>query len=184
MRVVKNNYVKLSRLIEYDTECPHCASKLKYTEKDLLGIDHPFLLCPCCEQEFPIEPMYECPECKKEYAAKAYIGIDGGEYVSCPDCGYERYVSEGITITPDNLSFPKNFYRHEPPNAVEVCQFDIETMAKRCLEYLDKNQDYAFCATGNVFVIAVKDNQGDNDVQVLVCPNYYVLNTTIPKEKF
>lgn len=183
MKVIENNY-EGEQIEEHEINCPHCNSKLKYTSRDVRGLDGQFLLCPCCEQEFPIDALYQCPECMKEYTAKSHIGTDGCEYVSCPDCGYERYVSEGITITPDNLSFPQHFYRFEPPNAIEVPQLDIEMMAKQCLRYLDKEHDYAFCATGNVFIIAVKDDQGDNDVQVLVCPNYYVLNTTIPKEKF
>ena len=183
MKVIENNY-EGEHLKEREIDCPHCNSKLKYTSKDVRGIDNSFLLCPCCEQEFSIEPLYQCPECMKEYTAKSYIGIDGGEYVSCPDCGCERYVSEGITITPDNLSFPKHFYHCKSPDAIEVPAFNVEMMAKQCLKSLDKEHDYAFCSTGNAFIIAVKDNQGDNDVLVLVCPNYYVLNTTIPEEKF
>lgn len=114
----------------------------------------------------------KCEHCCSEFEyeeSDIEIGQLGCAYVKCPLCGYENYLEDEryeLRLTPNNLEFPKHFYR--------FCK------DKDSKEISNESSDYYYAGTGDTLVIVFKMD-GDESYSVIVCKDRY--ETDIPFEE-
>lgn len=125
-----------------------------------------------------------CAKCNSELIAEeedTYIGALGCRYVKCPCCGEENMLDDGITLTKDNLSFPKHYFSFK--NGVKLSNKEVDKYVKECIEALRNSTDNNFYATqtgtGDTHVFVFKYD-GDEEYFVYVGRGGYV--TQVPFE--
>lgn len=125
-----------------------------------------------------------CESCDSEFEADeddTYIGALGCRYVKCPCCEYENILDDGITLTTENLSFPKHYFNFK--NAVKLSDNDVDRYVKECIEALRNSKDKNFYAThtgtGDTHVFVFKYD-GDEEYVVYVGKGGY--ETNVPFE--
>ena len=125
-----------------------------------------------------------CDGCESEFVADkedTYIGALGCRYVKCPCCGEENGLDDGITLTTENLSFPKHYFSFK--NGVKLSNKEVDKYVKECIEALRNSTDNNFYATqtgtGDTHVFVFKYD-GDEEYFVYVGRGGYV--THVPFE--
>lgn len=128
-----------------------------------------------------------CYECDSELEVSeedTYIGWLGARFATCPCCGSETMVDEmdGITLTKDNLEYPKHFLHESKYHGCkEVSTEFILGEIKRAIEYMrtDKDCDAIEFGSGDSSIHVYKYS-GDNEYHVIVTRDWY--ETDIPFE--
>ena len=125
-----------------------------------------------------------CANCESEFIADkedTYIGALGCRYVKCPCCGEENDLDDGITLTAENLSFPKHY--HSFKDGVKLTDEEIDGYVKRGIYALRNSKDKHFYAiqtgTGDTHVFVFKYD-GDEEYFVYVGRGGY--ETQVPFE--
>ena len=125
-----------------------------------------------------------CERCGSVLEAETgdtYIGALGCRYVKCPCCGEENMLDDGITLTKDNLSFPKHYFSFK--NGVKLSNKEVNKYVKECIEALRNSTDKNFYATqtgtGDTHVFVFKYD-GDEEYFVYVGKGGY--ETQVPFE--
>ena len=107
---------------ERKCQCHTCGNTLAYTEEDIHNnAGDSFIICPCCETRIflvdgiPCSAMISCDNCNKSFELPSeycdtYIGANGCEYTTCPHCGNEQWIGEGIELDKNNIIYPQHFY--------------------------------------------------------------------------
>ena len=189
MKVIENNYKDEPK--EFDMVCPHCNSKLAFTDEDICSWDIPkselWLYCGACGRQFFItdkddEPTWSCEWCGETFSGEPYIGVHGAEWVDCPKCGERTFVSEGIEITADTVEYPKHFYTYGKGKSISDER--INEWIKDAVNALDKDVDYSGHASGDTIVLAYKSDEDYSSATVIVAKKYSECEVKIPKEKF
>lgn len=127
-----------------------------------------------------------CEHCDSELEVSeedAHIGWLGAAFVKCPCCGQETIVNEldGITLTRDNIEFPKHFYRTNKSlrDVIEITNEGIVNEIQKGIDYFRKNKD-EYCwytSYGDSFVIVFR-YKNNKEYSVLVTKDFY--DTDIP----
>lgn len=127
-----------------------------------------------------------CDQCGSELEITeddTYIGWLGIAFVDCPCCGKEVMTDfPGITLTKDNLIFPKHFHRcSKDTGAVEVENDWIVSEISRAIDYLriHKNEFAVELGSGDC-TIHVYRYSDDSEYHIVVSRDYY--ETDIPFE--
>lgn len=128
-----------------------------------------------------------CNECDSELEVSeedTYIGWLGARFAMCPCCGSETIVDEmdGITLTKDNLEYPKHFIHESKYHGCkEMSTNFILGEIKRAIEYFRDNKDeYAVEFGAGDSSIHVHRYSGDEEYHVVVTRDWY--ETDIPFE--
>ena len=125
-----------------------------------------------------------CDNCESELVVDredTYIGELGCRYVKCPCCGVEISIDDGITLTSENLSFPRHY--HSFKDGVKQSNDRVDEYVKECIEALRNSKDKNFYAThtgtGDTHVFVFKYD-GDEEYVVYVGKGGY--ETNVPFE--
>lgn len=137
-----------------------------------------------------------CMQCGSELEITeedTHISWLGARFITCPCCGEETLVDEldGITLTKDNLEFPKHFNRTTKGlrNIKETCPNEIVKIIKSKIENFRHDKDchswYTDCHSwytswGDTLVVVFRCNE-DKEYHVVVAKDYY--ETDIPFEE-
>lgn len=128
-----------------------------------------FMVCERCWSVLEIE------------ARDTYIGALGCRYVKCPCCGEEIVLDDGITLTSENLSFPRHYFSFK--DGVILTNKEVDKYVRECIEALRNSKDKNFYAThtgtGNTHVFVFKYD-GDEEYFVYVGKGGY--ETCVPFE--
>ena len=194
------------RIIEQSKEvektCPHCSTKFAYVKDDIwtdMMAKNKCVYCPNCNYRIDVtdeaeianviefkermkKPIYTCEYCSATFNGEPYLGKYGAEWVACPKCGEETYVSEGIEITADTVEYPKHFFSYGEGKPVDDEQ--INEWIKDAVNRLDKGIDYTGHASGDTIVLAYKSDEDYSSATVIVAKKYQECEVKIPKEKF
>lgn len=127
-----------------------------------------------------------CEHCDSELEVSeedTHIGWLGAAFVECPCCRQETMVDEldGITLTRDNIEFPKHFYRTNKSlrDIMEISNEEIVNEIQRGIDHFRKNKD-EYCwytSYGDLFVIVFR-YKSNKEYCVLVTKDFY--DTEIP----
>ena len=128
-----------------------------------------------------------CDECDSELEVSeedTYIGWLGARFTTCPCCGSETMVDEmcGITLTKDNLEYPKHFLHESKYHGCREVNTDfILGEIKKAIEYFREHKDeYAIeLGTGDCS-IHIHRYSGDEEYHIVVARDWY--ETDIPFE--
>lgn len=121
-----------------------------------------------------------CNECDSELEITeddAHIGWLGAAYVTCPCCGEETMVDEldGITLTVDNLEYPKHFLKVNKniKHVKEIKESEILKSIKQGIEYFRKNKnEYIwYTAYGDMFLF-IHRLEDDHEYYITVSKNF------------
>lgn len=128
-----------------------------------------------------------CNKCDSELEVSeedTYIGWLGARFATCPCCGSETMVDEmdGITLTKDNLEYPKHFKHTSKYHGCKEMSTDfILGEIKRAINYFRNNKDeYAVEFGSGDSNIHVYRYPGDEEYHVVVTRDWY--ETYIPFE--
>lgn len=174
-------------------ECINNAERKRYQESNIVNgikiIKNNYKSHP---NEEPIKNnkiRIHCSECDSELEITeedTHIGWLGARYITCPCCGEESIVEEidGITLTKDNIEFPKHFMRtnKEMRRVKEIEPPAIEKEIKKGIDYFRKNKDewVWFKTYGDLFVVIFRNSE-DEDYYITVTKDFY--ETYIPFER-
>lgn len=125
--------------------------------------------------KFPTKAV--CENCESEIELDE-VDVEEGEFglykFICPCCGKESFADCGITLTSENVSFPKHYFCSE--DGINISDDEINKMVKKCIETLrnsnDKDVYSTFTEIGNTFVF-VQRFDGDENFEVVVSKDYY-----------
>ena len=127
-----------------------------------------------------------CEHCDSELEVSeedTHIGWLGAAFVKCPCCGQETIVNEldGITLTRDNIEFPRHFYKTNKSlrDVIEITNEGIVNEIQKGIDYFRKNKD-EYCwytSYGDLFVIVFR-YKNNKEYSVLVTKDFY--DTDIP----
>lgn len=128
-----------------------------------------------------------CNECDSvlEIAPEdSHIGWLGARFVTCPCCGKETMVEQldGITLTKDNIEFPKHFLRsNKNMGCKEVPSDFILSNIKESIMYFRRNkQEFAVELGAGDVSIHIYRYSGDKEYHIVVSRDWY--ETDIPFE--
>lgn len=136
---------------------------------------------------YPIK--INCSQCASELEITeedTHIGWLGARCITCPCCGEESIVEEidGITLTKDNIEFPKHFMRtnKEMRRVKEIEPPAIEKEIKEGIDYFRENKDewVWFTTYGDLFIVIFRNSE-DEDYYITVTKDFY--ETYIPFER-
>lgn len=180
MKILKNNYNSETRIT-----CHCCDSELLVDGDDIKhnGDGDRYVICAACGAHIFIkhqQPAIICDGCGEPVEPQPYIGWNGCEWVKCDKCGEETFVSDGIELTAENVSYPQHF-RQTPKSAAQIADRKIQQMVRECVAKIGADTDYSYTMLGDTAVIAFKS---DGEVMVLVCKNYAECYVTIPGEEY
>lgn len=130
-----------------------------------------------------------CSECGSELEitkSDMHIGWLGAVYVNCPCCGRESAVDEldGITLTAENIKFPKHFIRTNKDlrHVRAVDDTEIERAIKCGINYFrESKDDFLWYTSYGDLLLFVLRYPGDKEYTVFVTKDFY--ETSIPFEK-
>lgn len=130
------------------------------------------------KSKFPIKA--KCENCSSEIELEESdlgVGEFGLYKFTCPCCGKESYLDNGITLTKDNVRFPQHYFNYSDGRNVE--DDEINRMVKVCIQSLknNKNKYNTYMQMGNSFVNVTRYD-GEKNYEVQVTKNYY--STEIP----
>lgn len=133
------------------------------------------------KSKFPIKA--KCENCSSEIELEESdlgVGEFGLYKFTCPCCGKESYLDNGITLTKDNVRFPQHYFNYS--GGINVKDDEINRLVKVCIQYLRDNKDKynTHAEIGNSF-INVTRYDGDETYDIQVAKDYY--STEIPFEK-
>lgn len=140
------------------------------------------------EEKEPESIITCCDDCGSELEVSPedmYVGWLGAMHCICPCCGEETMVEQakGITLTRDNVQFPKHFYR-TTTGMKYVSELTCDEIKERIQEGIDylrrhKDEDYWSTWSGDTFII-VFNLSNDGEYSVVVSKDFY--ETDIPFE--
>lgn len=133
---------------------------------------------------FPLKAV--CEYCESEIELEeddVEVGRLGLYKFICPCCNEESYIDESITLTKDNLEFPRHYYCFG--NGVKQNDDYINSQVKKCIETLRNNKDgkYCMCGSGNTKIF-VERYDGDEEYCVTVAKGYYETNVPFEDEDY
>lgn len=181
---------------ERKCQCHTCGNTLAYTEEDIHNnAGDSFIICPCCETRIflvdgvPCSAMISCDNCNKSFELPSeycdtYIGANGCEYTTCPHCGNEQWIGEGIELDKNNIIYPQHFYHYSGTRTVPISDDRTTDWIRECISKLDKETDSYLISSGDTLCFAVKSDESTHEATVYVCKEYSECNITIPEEKF
>lgn len=190
MRVIENNYNET----EKEIVCPHCGSKLTYGADDIFSADDTkWIYCGACHRaicvdenksvlEPDLKPPFYCSNCEHDFVAEPHIGADGSLFATCPECGDEVWVGEGIKLNAKNIEYPTHFFSYK--NGVEITDEQVNKWIREAASELNKDVDYHFISGGDTLVIALKTEENSSECSVFVCKKYSECNFKIPQKIF
>lgn len=127
-----------------------------------------------------------CPHCHSRFAYNNSDVQDYGweSYLRCPCCDNLIHLQcENDDIpTIDKVQYPKDFYSFD--KGVHIKDEEISEWVKQCTSFLDKDNDYSFCGSGDTMVFAYKSDEDSSTATVIVAKKYEEGDVKIPKEKF
>lgn len=142
-------------------------------------------------EDFP--RLHTCEDCGSEleyYRSDLNIGALGMPYLTCPCCGYENMIDDkecSITITENNIDFPRHFFHICKENgAVDCCTDEnVRQYIKQAINFFRNNKDEFvwYASTGNIN-ITVYRNSEDKDYWVIVTNNYYETYISFEEEDY
>lgn len=117
------------------------------------------------------ERFTTCDNCGCEigYTKDDVIANNYNETIECPNC-----FKDIVVKTFDRpFKFPDSYYHFNKDNrTIEHTNDDIEKQVKYCVKHcLEENIEYCYWASGNIMVIALKEDDG---IGVYVIDDYYV----------
>lgn len=92
----------------------------------------------------------ECDKCGSElevFQEDTHIGWLGAAFVTCPCCGKETMIDDlnGITLTKDNIEFPKHFLRTNSNTVLyEIPDEKITESISDGIEFLRKHKEESY----------------------------------------
>ena len=94
--------------------------------------------CKCCGAEFEDVRIEDTK-----------VGVFGGRYFNCPFCDEEIYTEDlpDLELTPENVSFPANFYHTSDSTAVHVGKKATDRYIKELV-----TNDWLYTGSGDLFV--------------------------------
>lgn len=136
-----------------------------------------------------------CPHCSSVIAYEwdsldRHITKSGMSYICCGACHEAIYINENdapsdeIDDTPtiNTVQYPKDFYSFE--NGVPIATDEIDKWIKKCLNCLDKDNDYSCISSGDTAVIAYKSDENSSVATVIVAKKYQETDVKIPRKNF
>lgn len=152
MRVIENRYNKKQSSRSSDD-----VKKLK-------------IICDKCDSVLEVIPE------------DSHIGWLGARFVTCPCCGKETMVEQldGITLTKDNIEFPKHFLRSNKNMGCKEMSIESILDEIRCaIEFFRENKDeFAIeLGTGDAGIHVYRYTE-DEEYRVVVTRDWY--ETCIP----
>jgi hypothetical protein len=140
------------------------------------------------KSKFPIKA--KCENCSSEVELEESdleVGELGLYKFTCPCCGKESYIDDGIALTKDNVRFPQHYYEFK--NGVNFENEKIDKYVKSCIKCLRNHKDDSeifyntHTGTGDLF-INVTRYEGDEEYKIQVAKGYYeTYETDIPFEE-
>ena len=116
------------------------------------------------------ERFATCDNCgsKIGYTQDDVIANNFDETIQCPMCHKDIVVK----IFDKPFKFPDSYYHFNKDNrTIEHTNDDIEKQVKYCVKHcLEENIEYCYWASGNIMVIALKEDDG---IGVYVIDDYY-----------
>lgn len=141
------------------------------------------------EETKPYPRKHICEWCRSELEyveSDLRIGEFGAVFIDCPCCNKGNLIDgheNEITLTMDNIEFPKHFHHTSKENgAVDICNnVEIREQIQKAIKYFRKNKD-AFVwqsECGNLYLVVFRYD-GDEDYEIILSNNFY--STYIPFE--
>lgn len=128
------------------------------------------------KQEYNSKTVCICDECESEIEvnrSECEIGWNGWAAFDCPVCGEKVYPGKwDLALSESNIEYPLHFHTTKQPS-VKLSNEEISSLVRQAVSALKAKpeQEFAFRATANVIVIALRCD-GDKEIYIVVSEKY------------